>query len=82
MVVGGVWDTPAIRLPLGEADRAAVERYERQGQPAQVVFVDDLAVARSGGYRGDRSKDPLLAYVLANYRKAGSAADFSVFVLK
>ena len=82
LVVGGVWDTPAVRLPLGPADRAAVEHYERLGQPAEVIFVDEIAVARKGGYRGGQTRDPLLAYVLANYRKAGSAADFSVFVRK
>ncbi len=82
LVVGGVWDTPAVRLLPGPSDRAAVERYERRGRPAQVVFVDELALARRRGYRGGLIDDPLLAYVLANYRKVDSAADFSVFVLK
>jgi hypothetical protein len=49
-------------------------------KPAQVVFVDELAIAREGGYAGGKAIDPLLAYVLANYHKMGSVADFGVFV--
>jgi hypothetical protein len=82
LAVGGTWDTPAAWLPPAASDVAAIEYYERRGGPAQVVFVDERAIAREGGYRGGRSTDPLLAYVLANYRKAGSAAGFGVFVRK
>ena len=80
LAVGGVWDTPAVWLPPAASDRAAIEYYDRRGQPAQVVFVDELAIAREGGYRDGPAKDPLLAYVLKNYRKAGTVANFGVFV--
>ncbi len=80
LAVGGVPYTPAVWLPPAPSDRAAIAYYDRKGKPAQVVFVDEIAIAREGGYQGGRSSDPLLGYVLKNYRKVGTVADFGVFV--
>jgi hypothetical protein len=80
LLVGGVWETPAAWLPPAQSDRAAIEYYERRGRSPQVVFVDELAIAREGGYGAGAAADPLLQYVLANYRKTGTVANFGVFV--
>jgi hypothetical protein len=80
LAVGGVWDTPAVWLPPAPSDRAAIDYYQRQGEPAQVVFVDEIAIAREGGYQGGRASDPFLSYVLERYHRVASVADFGVFV--
>jgi hypothetical protein len=82
LLVGGVWHAPAAWLPPAASDRAAIEYYERRGQAPGVFFVDELAIAREGGYSGEAATDPLLQYVLANYRKTGTVANFGVFVRK
>jgi hypothetical protein len=80
LAVGGIWDTPAAWLPPAASDRAAIEYFTREGRSPQVVFVDEIAIAREGGYQGGPARDPFLAYVLGNYRKVGVVADFGVFV--
>jgi hypothetical protein len=80
LAVGGIWDTPATWLPPAPSDRAAIEYYNREGQPPQVVFVDEIAIAREGGYHEGPAHDPLLTYILESYRKVEVVADFGVFV--
>jgi hypothetical protein len=79
LAVGGVIDTPAVWLPPASSDQATIAYYARVGGPAQVVFVDELAIAREGGYAGGRLVDPFLDYVLTNYHRVGTVAEFGVF---
>ena len=80
LLVGGVPYTPLTWLLPSAPDSEVLNYYARNGGPADVVFVDDYGITKQGGTAKAALKDPLYAYVLANYRQVDRVAKFSVFV--
>jgi hypothetical protein len=52
---------------LGGASQATLDYFERSGRTPDVVFVNRGLVDQLGGYDVLASRDPLIAYIIANY---------------
>jgi hypothetical protein len=62
------------------SDKEALLYFARSGHTPDVVFVDDTDIKQEGGYDKAPATDPMLAFTLANYRRADHVANFSVYV--
>lgn len=81
LLVGGKIHTNSVWLEPKKSDQAAVDYFSRPGVGwPNVVFVDDAPILKDGGYLEHANRDPLLARVLADYTRVGSADALSVFV--
>ncbi|MGH8774633.1 MAG: hypothetical protein ACRDWI_05465 [Jiangellaceae bacterium] len=52
---------------FGEANRATLDYFERTGRTPDVVLVNHALVDQAGGYEQLADRDPLIAYIVANY---------------
>jgi hypothetical protein len=62
---------------FGAANQAALDYFERSGRTPDVVFVNRVLVEQLGGYDELASRDPLIAYIVANYHVVDAEASIT-----
>jgi hypothetical protein len=53
---------------FGEANQATLDYFERTGRTPDVIFVNRVLVEGLGGYETLAEEDPLVEYIIENYR--------------
>jgi hypothetical protein len=53
---------------FGGANHATLDYFDRSGRTPDVVFVNRALIDGHGGYEAVAKDDPLIAFVLGNYR--------------
>lgn len=82
LLVGGKPYTNAVWLYPGPSDRAVLGYFARRGDLPEVVFVDVRSWKKRHwhDYTNAAAGDPFLRFVLGEYRRVDSVADFDVYV--
>jgi hypothetical protein len=62
---------------FGAANQATLDYFERSGRTPNVVFVNRGLVEQLGGYDELASRDPLIAYIVANYHVVDAEASIT-----
>jgi hypothetical protein len=62
---------------FGSANQATLEYFERSGRTPDVVFANRGLVDQLGGFAELASRDPLIAYIVANYYVVDAEASVS-----
>jgi hypothetical protein len=60
---------------FGGANQATLDYFDRAGRIPDVIFVNRLLIEDHGGYEAVAEEDPLIEFILENYRLVDPEVD-------